>query len=217
MSHDDTHPHAGDHHHEHDHPHTPIEHDAPVSHYEALETTVRELLIEQGVITADQVRVEVELMDSRDPTVGNAIVARAWSDPAFKQRLLASGRKAAAEMGVEVGAAELVVVENTPGVHNLVVCTLCSCYPRMVLGRPPDWYKSRPYRSRAVREPRAVLREFGTEVPDDVEVRVHDSTADMRYLVLPQRPAGTEGWPEERLRALISRDSMIGVARAKQP
>jgi len=218
MSQDDRHPHAGDHHHEHDHPHTPIEHgDAPVSHYEALETAIRELLTEQGVITADEVRAEVELMDSRDPVQGAGIVARAWTDPAFKRRLLASGRQAAAEMGIEVGAPELVVVENTPGVHNLVVCTLCSCYPRMVLGRPPDWYKSRPYRSRAVREPRAVLREFGTLVADDVEVRVHDSTADMRYLVLPERPQGTEGWSAAELAALVTRDSMIGVARARQP
>lgn len=215
MTHD-PHPHAGEHH--HDHPHAPIEHgEAPVSHYEALETAVRELLIERGVITADQVRAEVEAMDSRDPVQGGRIVARAWSDPTFKQRLLASGRDTLGELGIEVGAPELVVVENTATVHNLVVCTLCSCYPRMVLGRPPDWYKSRPYRSRAVREPRAVLREFGTNVHDDVEVRVHDSTADMRYLVLPRRPEGTEGWSEERLAELVTRDSMIGVSRARTP
>ena len=216
--HRDAHPHAGEHHHAHGHPHTPIElGDAAVSHYEVLETAVRELLIGRGVFTADEVRAEVELMDARDPSRGAEIIARAWTDPAFKARLLASGRQAAAEFGIEVGAPELVVVENTPAVHNLIVCTLCSCYPRMVLGRPPDWYKSRPYRSRAVREPRAVLREFGTEVSDAVEVRVHDSTADMRYLVLPQQPVGTAGWSAERLAALVTRDSMIGVARARQP
>ena len=126
---------------------------------------------------------------------------------------LADGSAACRELGLEVGALKLVVVENRPGLHNLVVCTLCSCYPRPLLGLPPDWYKSRAYRSRAVREPRAVLAEFGTPIPDEVEVRVHDSTADMRYLVLPERPSGTEGWDEARLAALVSRDSMIGVAQ----
>jgi nitrile hydratase subunit alpha len=140
------------------------------------------------------------------------VVARAWTNPAFKARLLADGSAGVRELGIEVGATRLIVLENTPAIHNLVVCTLCSCYPRMVLGRPPDWYKSRAYRSRAVREPRDVLKEFGTNVADHVEVRVHDSTADMRYLVLPERPAGTEGWSEEQLAALVSRDSMIGVA-----
>jgi nitrile hydratase len=145
------------------------------------------------------------------------VVARAWSDPAYKQRLLANGSAACEELGVEIAPVKLVVVENTERLHNLVVCTLCSCYPRMLLGLPPDWYKSRNYRSRAVREPRAVLAEFGTPIPEDVEVRVHDSTADMRYLVLPRRPAGTEGLSEAELANLVGRDAMIGVALPRSP
>jgi nitrile hydratase len=141
------------------------------------------------------------------------MVARAWGDPAYKARMLANGSAAAEELGLEVGPLKLIVVENTPGVHNVIVCTLCSCYPRMLLGIPPEWYKSRAYRSRVVREPRAVLAEFGTRLPEDVDVRVHDSTADMRYMVLPLRPRGTDGWDEERLAALVTRDSLIGVAR----
>jgi nitrile hydratase len=145
------------------------------------------------------------------------VVARAWADPDYKKRLLADGTKAVAEFGIGMGDAELIVVENTSAVHNVIVCTLCSCYPRTVLGLPPDWYKSRSYRSRVVAEPRAVLREFGTVVPDDVTVRVHDSNADMRYLVLPARPAGTEGWDEARLAALVTRDCMVGVTTPKLP
>jgi nitrile hydratase subunit alpha len=156
-------------------------------------------------------------MDARTPARGAKMVARAWVDPAYKARMLADGSAAAEEVGLEVGPLKLVVVENTPQVHNLIVCTLCSCYPRMLLGLPPDWYKSRPYRSRAVSEPRKVLAEFGTHVPDDVDVRVHDSTADMRYLVLPLRPAGTADWPEEKLAELATRDSMVGVAFARAP
>jgi nitrile hydratase len=143
------------------------------------------------------------------------MVARAWADPAYKKRLLADGTKAAAEFGIPMGDAELIVVENTPKVHNMIVCTLCSCYPRTVLGLPPDWYKSKSYRSRAVIEPRAVLKEFGTTVPDDITVRVHDSNADMRYLVLPMRPPGTEGWSEEKLAGIVTRDSMVGVTVPK--
>jgi nitrile hydratase len=146
------------------------------------------------------------------------MVARAWTDPAYKARLLADAKPAATELGINVAVApELVVLENTADVHHVVVCTLCSCYPKAILGIPPAWYKSRAYRSRVVREPRAVLREFGTEIPDHVDVRVVDSTADMRYLILPARPAGTEGWDEARLAALVSRDSMIGVAPARDP
>jgi len=156
-------------------------------------------------------------MDGRVPEQGARVVAKAWTDPAFKARLLANGAAACRELGIDMGATHLVVLENKPDLHNVVVCTLCSCYPRMVLGLPPDWYKSRSYRSRVVREPRAVLAEFGTGIPDHVAVRVHDSTADMRYLVLPERPQGTEGWSEERLAALVTRDSMIGVARANEP
>ena len=133
-------------------------------------------------------------MDTRTPALGAKVVARAWTDPEFKKRLLADGTAAVAEMGIPMGDAELIVVENSKDVHNVIVCTLCSCYPRTVLGLPPDWYKSRNYRSRMVVEPRAVLKEFGTELPDQVTLRTHDSNADMRYLVLPERPAGTEGW-----------------------
>ncbi|HTZ80609.1 MAG TPA: nitrile hydratase subunit alpha [Stellaceae bacterium] len=185
-----------------------------LSYYQRMEVAVRELLIAKGIVGAEDVRRAVEAMDARTPAQGAMVVARAWVDPDFKQRLLDNGTEACREMGIEMGPTKLVVVENEPGIHNLIVCTLCSCYPRMVLGLPPDWYKSRAYRSRAVREPRAVLREFGTAIPDNVEVRVHDSTADCRYLVLPERPGGTEKMSEAELAALVTRDSMIGVARA---
>ena len=185
--------------------------DAPLTYYQKLEIAVRELLIEKALITADEVRRTVEAMDARSPALGAKIVARAWTDSDYKTRLLEDGSAAARELGIEVGVTKLVVVENTSQVHNLVVCTLCSCYPRMILGLPPDWYKSKAYRSSAVREPRAVLAEFGTHIPESVEVRVHDSTATIRYLVLPQRPALTEGMDEEALAALVTRDSMIGV------
>jgi nitrile hydratase len=191
--------------------------DAPLTYYQKLEIAVRELLIKKGLITPDEVRRTVEAMDARSPALGAKIVARAWTDSDYKTRLLEDGSAAARELGIEVGATKLVVVENTSKVHNLVVCTLCSCYPRMILGLPPDWYKSKAYRSRAVREPRAVLAEFGTHIPESVEVRVHDSTATIRYLVLPQRPALTEGMEEEALAALVTRDSMIGVTIVNAP
>jgi len=194
----------------HGHPHASIE-DAPLGYYARMQEAVQELLIESGVLTADEIRRAVEAMDERSPAQGARVIARAWTDPVFKARLLADGTAACRELGIEIGPTRLIVVENTPDLHNLVVCTLCSCYPRMLLGLPPDWYKSRAYRSRAVREPRAVLREFGTELPDDVEVRIHDSTADMRYLVLPRLPEGTDALDEEALGALVSRDAMIGV------
>jgi len=184
----------------------------PLSYFQLMEVTLRELLVEKGVLTQAEVDEEVEAMRARTPERGARVVAHAWSDAAYKQRLLADGSKACEELGVEVAALKLVVVENTPQVHNAIVCTLCSCYPRMLLGIPPDWYKSRNYRSRMVREPRAVLKEFGVEIREDIQIRVHDSTADMRYMVLPMRPAGTEGWSEERLATLVTRDSMIGVA-----
>ncbi len=198
--------------HDHDHPHpTRPDRDGPVTYHQRLETAIRELLIAKGILTAEEIRRAVEAMDARSPALGARIIARAWSDPAYKQRLLSEGGKAVSELGIEAGAYRLIVVENTERVHNLVVCTLCSCYPRAILGLPPDWYKSRAYRSRAVREPRAVLAEFGTRIADDIEVRVHDSTADMRYLVLPKRPKGTDDWPEARLAEIVSRDAMIGV------
>jgi nitrile hydratase len=194
-------------------PHAPRpDHGDTLTHHRMLEIAVRELLIEKGILTADEVREAVERMDARGPHLGAKVVAKAWADPAFKARLLKDGSAAVEEAGVQMDQpTRLIVVENTPEIHNLVVCTLCSCYPRMVLGIPPDWYKSRAYRSRAVREPRSVLAEFGTSLPDKVTVRVHDSTADMRYLVLPMRPKGSEGLDETKLAALVTRDSMIGV------
>jgi nitrile hydratase len=202
--------------HHHGHPTAPDE-DGPLGYYRTLEVAVRELLIAKGVITVEALRRQIELMDGAHAGRGSLLVARAWVDPAFKARALEDGSAACRELGLEVGALRLIVVESTERLHNLVVCTLCSCYPRPLLGLPPDWYKSRAYRARAVREPRAVLAEFGTLIPDEIEVRVHDSTADMRYLVLPERPADTEGWSEEQLAALVTRDAMIGVARAIRP
>ena len=196
------------------HPPPQPDHPAPTSDYHFLGLALRELLIEKGVITAHEERRAIEAMEARSPAMGARIVARAWTDPAYKARLLPDGRAAAEALGAEVTAAQLVVVENTAEVHNVVVCTLCSCYPRSVLGLPPAWYKSADYRARVVREPRAVLAEFGTRLAERVAVRVHDSTADMRYLVLPMRPEGTAGLDEAALAALVSRDSMIGVAPA---
>ena len=190
---------------------------APLSYFQLMEVSLRELLVEKGIVTEAQVDAEVDAMRKRGPERGARVVAKAWVDPEYRKRLLANGTEACEALGIEVPALRLVVVENTPQVHNAIVCTLCSCYPRMLLGIPPDWYKSRAYRSRMVREPRAVLREFGLRLDDEVQVRVHDSTADMRYLVLPMRPAGTQGWSEERLAALVTRDSMIGVALPKTP
>ena len=177
-----------------------------------METTVRELLVEKRLIGPDEIRRQIEVLDSRTPALGAKVVARAWVDPEFRRRLLANGRAACEELGISFyDDTRLIVLENTDKVHNLIVCTLCSCYPRPVLGLPPDWYKLKPYQARAVSEPRAVLAEFGTIIPDDVEVRVSDSTAMVRYLVLPRRPEGMENYTEEELAALVTRDTMIGV------
>ncbi|HYK81476.1 MAG TPA: nitrile hydratase subunit alpha [Micropepsaceae bacterium] len=212
------HHHDHDHEHDHAHPHAPPAKDEKIhSYYQVLGLALKELLIEKGIVTADEIRATIEFRDSITPSTGAKIVARAWTDPAYKKRLLANGTEAIKEFGLDMGATVLDVVENTPKVHNMIVCTLCSCYPRGVLGLPPSWYKSREYRARAVREPRAVLAEFGTHLPDTVEVRVHDSSADLRYLVLPMRPAGTEKMNEEQLAALVSRDCMIGVSLPRQP
>jgi nitrile hydratase len=189
----------------------------PLSYFQLMEVSLRELLVEKGIVTDEQVNATVEDMRRRTPERGAKVVARAWVEPGFKARLLQNGTKACEELGLDVPALKLLVVENTPEVHNAIVCTLCSCYPRMLLGIPPEWYKSRNYRSRMVREPREVLAEFGLPIPQNVQIRVHDSTADMRYLVLPMRPAGTEGWSEERLASLVNRDCMIGVAVPKGP
>ncbi len=202
------------HDHDHAHPHPPIVNkpDPVPGYYEIMETAVRELLVEKQLLGAGEIRRQIEVLDSRTPALGAKVVARAWVDPDFRARLLADGRAACEEFGISFyDDTRLIVLENTERVHNLIVCTLCSCYPRPVLGLPPDWYKAKPYRARAVKEPRAVLAEFGTTIPDDVEVRVSDSTAMVRYLVLPQRPAGTDGCTEEQLASLVTRDAMIGV------
>ncbi|MFL6572557.1 MAG: nitrile hydratase subunit alpha [Burkholderiales bacterium] len=187
----------------------------PLTYFQLMEISLRELLVEKGVVSEEELAEEVEAMRKRGYERGARVVAHAWTDPEYKKRLLANGTKACEELGLEVPALKLLVVENIPEVHNAIVCTLCSCYPRMLLGIPPEWYKSRNYRSRMVREPRAVLAEFGLEIAEQVAIRVHDSTADMRYLVLPMRPPGTEGWSEERLASLVTRDCMIGVAVPK--
>jgi nitrile hydratase subunit alpha len=189
----------------------------PLNYFQLMEVSLREMLVEKGILTDEQVNAAVEDMRARTPERGAKVVARAWLDDGFKKRLLENGTKACEELGLDVPALKLLAVENTADVHNAIVCTLCSCYPRMLLGIPPEWYKSRNYRSRMVREPRAVLAEFGLRIPEQMQIRVHDSTADMRYIVLPRRPAGTEGWSEERLASLVNRDCMIGVAVPKGP
>jgi nitrile hydratase len=202
------------------HNHAPVPEvpeEAP-GYYEIMGTSIRELLAEKGIITANEIRRQIEVLDSRTPALGAKIVARAWVDPEFKSRLLEDGRKGCEEFGITFyDDTGLIVLENTDKVHNLIVCTLCSCYPRPVLGLPPDWYKLKPYRARAVKEPRALLAEFGTIIPDDVEVRVSDSTSMLRYLVLPQRPPNTEHLSEEELAALVTRDAMIGVIKVEIP
>jgi nitrile hydratase len=207
--------------HEHNHKHeahAPITDQRESTYYEKRAFAIQSLLIEKGRVTADEIRRAVEDMDMRTPALGAKVVARAWVDPAFKARLLADAKAAIAELGIDIGSlTTLVAVENRDKVHNVVVCTLCSCYPRFLLGLPPDWYKSLSYRSRVVGDPRGVLQEFGLELEADVEVRVYDSTADMRYLVIPTRPAGTEHLSEEELASLVTRDSMIGVAEARAP
>ncbi len=209
-------------HHDHDHarpnPHAPIVVHEPAPEYLHLEQAIRELLIAKGVIAADELRRQIELMDARGPALGALLVARAWVDPKFKALLRSDCRAASKEMGIDTaGMPEVMVLENTPRLHHLVVCTLCSCYPKSILGIPPAWYKSTAYRARGVKDPRGVLKEFGTELPADVEVRVMDSTADLRYLVMPMRPAGTEHMSEADLVRLVTRDSMIGVSAALPP
>lgn len=207
-------------HHDHDalspsgHPYRP-DLDTDLTYWQTMEIAVRELLVEKGITTPEDIAAQIEAMDRRSPADGARVVARAWTDPEFKAALLADGRQAVLDMGFELGPMNLIVVENTAQVHNVIVCTLCSCYPRNLLGLPPDWYKERAYRARVVKTPRAVLAEFGLTLPDTVQVRVHDSTADMRYIVLPARPAGTDGWSAERLETLVTRDAMIGVGNCK--
>ena len=217
MPHDHDHPHSDGHAAPHRHPPLRPDQDDTITYWRAMEIAVRGLLIDKGILSADDIRRQVEDMDSRTPLQGARVVAKAWTDPEFRELLLADGNAACETLGIEGGVYKLVVVENSDNVHNVIVCTLCSCYPRWLLGLPPDWYKSRNYRSRVINEPRDVLKEFGTEIAGNTVVRVHDSTADMRYLVLPRRPAGTDGWSEDKLAPLVTRDSMIGVAFATKP
>lgn len=209
------------HQHEHSHdPHAPIEDQgAPRLESRALEQALRELLIEKGVFTADDIRRQIEETESCTPALGAKLVARAWTDPEFKRRLLVEAKATISDfLGIDLShTPELAVVENTRERHHVICCTLCSCYPRAVLGIPPAWYKSREYRSRVVIEPRAVLAEFGTQLPGDIEIRVVDSTAELRFIVLPRRPDNTEGMTEEALSRLVTRDSMVGVSLALQP
>jgi len=181
--------------------------DGPLSYWQTMEIAIRELMIEKGIVTAEEVAQRIDAMDRRSPADGAKVVARAWTDPAFHDRLMQDASAACTEMGFAMDGLKLIAVENTDEVHNVVVCTLCSCYPRNLLGLPPDWYKTRAYRSRTVREPRAVLAEFGVTLPDEVTIRVHDSTA----------PAGTEGLDEIALAALVTRDSMIGTGLPLAP
>jgi nitrile hydratase subunit alpha len=202
---------AHDHHHDHDH--------SELSETQLRVRALETVLSEKGYVEPAALDAIVEAYETKiGPRNGAAVVAKAWVDPPFKEALLKDGSKAVATFG-HVGRVgeHLVVVENTPKTHNMVVCTLCSCYPWDILGLPPIWYKSAPYRSRVVKEPRAVLREFGVELPDSMEIRVWDSTAETRFLVLPMRPKGTEGWSEERLAELVTRDSMIGTGLPKEP
>ena len=203
-----------EHHHSHGHDHTEPPSDL-VLRVQALES----LLIDKGLVDPAAIDVLIDTYETKiGPRNGANVVARAWSDPEFKQWLLRDATAAIASLGYTGRQGEhMKVVENTPTVHNLVVCTLCSCYPWPVLGLPSVWYKSAPYRARAVADPRGVLKEFGTELADDLEIRVWDSTSEFRYLVLPERPEGAEGWSEADLTELITRNAMIGVEKAKTP
>jgi len=194
-------------------------HTAPPSGPALRAKALESLLVEKGLIEPAALDALIDTYETKvGPRNGARVVARAWTDPAYKQRLLADGTRAIGELGFTgMQGEDMVVVENTPSVHNMVVCTLCSCYPWPVLGLPPTWYKSGPYRSRAVLDPRGVLREFGLEIGDEVEVRVWDSTSEVRYLVLPERPAGTEDLDEDALAELVTRDAMVGVAKVAPP
>ena len=209
---------SGTHHDHEEHGHEGVNPSAKAGRHAARIRAIEALLVEKGVLTEEDVRRQIEYMEARSPANGARLVARAWVDPKFKALLLYDTKAAALELEIDAsGPVEFVTVENTPEVHNLIVCTLCSCYPRAILGRPPDWYKSFNYRSRAVVEPRAVMREFGFDPGDDIEIAVHDSSADVRYMVLPVRPPGTESMGEEELARLVTRDSLIGVSLPLQP
>ena len=215
--HDHDHDHPRAHGHAHEHDALVIEDDEGNLLGQQMVDALQALLIERGILSAGEVTLEIQKLEAPGTHLGARLVARAWIDPAFRARLLANGKDAAAELDIRVGEAQLVVVENTEAEHNLIVCTLCSCYPRSILGQPPSWYISKAYRARTVREPASVLAEFGLHLPASTAICVHDSTADMRFLVLPRRPEGTEGLSEDALARLVSRDSMIGVAQALSP
>ena len=204
---------------EHNHAHPGVEEDWDPGYYARRAQAMEALLVEKGICTTDEISQMMATVETRSPTDGARVVARAWTDPGFKARFLADPEATLSELGYQLPTTttKLAVLENTDQVHHMVVCTLCSCYPRTLLGRPPDWYKSLAYRSRAVVDPRGVMKEFGLELADSVEVKMLDSTADMRFLVLPQRPNGTEGMTEEELAKLVTRDSMIGVTEALSP
>lgn len=211
------HAHGHDHDHEHEHDTLVIEDDAGNLLGQHMVDALQNILVRKGILSAGEVALEIQKLEAPGTHLGAQLVARAWVDPDYRARLLANGKNAAAELGIRIGEAQLVVVENTPAEHNVIVCTLCSCYPRSLLGQPPSWYISKAYRARTVREPRTVLGEFGLTLREGQAVCVHDSTADMRFLVLPIRPSGTETWSEEQLLGLVTRDSMIGVAEALNP
>ncbi len=202
---------------DHDHARTfQPDHREPTTDAARIGLALRELLFEAGHYTAGEEQAVIAAMQGASPENGAKIVAHAWTDPAYKERLLRNGGAALREAGFDIEPYEFTVMENDEHVHNVIVCTLCSCYPRSLLGMSPAWYKSKNYRSRVVREPRQVLAEFGVELKDDVDVKVHDSTAELRYMVLPQRPAGTDDWSEEKLAGLVTRDSLIGTKRDLQ-
>lgn len=207
--------HSHAHEHDHPHPHQPDLEDGPFTHHMALTEAVIQLLRDKGVVSSDDLRRAVEIEEARNPANGARLIARAWVDEAFRARLLDDVNAAALSEGIDPGAIPIRAVADTPELKNVIVCTLCSCYPVGLLGASPAWYKSRAYRSRVVREPRAILAEFGLEMPDGVRIEVHDSTAELRYIVVPQRPTGTEGWDAERLAAIVTRDVMIGTALPK--
>ncbi len=205
---------GGDHHHDHDHERTfQPDHPEPTTEGALVGLALRELLMEAGHYSADDEQAMIATMQGASPENGARLVARAWVDDDFRGRLLRNGAETIKELGFDLSPTEFTVLENTPVLHNVIVCTLCSCYPRALLGMSPAWYKSKNYRARVVREPRAVLEEFGVALADDVEVRVHDSTAELRYMVLPERPADTAGWNEAQLATLVTRDSLIGTQR----
>ena len=198
---------------DHSHPFQPDLEDEPFTRHMALTEALADLLIAKGICATADIHRAIERLDAASPASGARLIARAWIDPSFKQRMLSDVNAAADEVGIDAGAIPIRAIENQDDLHNVIVCTLCSCYPRFLLGSSPDWYKSRAYRARMVREPRAVLAEFGVALPEHVRVEVHDSTAELRYIVVPVRPSRTEEWNEERLATLITRDCMIGTAR----